>query len=327
MRISEFARRLATVALVLVAVACASSSREAARPNPHYKLGSPYEVNGRRYVPREDASYDAVGVASWYGDEFHGRPTANGEIFDKRRLSAAHTTLPLPSLVEVENLENGKKAIIRVNDRGPFVGDRIIDLSHASAIALGFERAGLARVRVRYVGRADLYASAPLPNERMTELAQPPRPVPPPGQRGASAAGSRVSPPAEVSVRTPSAPPTASTDGPSALPTPVDEAPLPPVAGPPAGQPPAIASGPIPMEPATNEVWIVLDEFDDLQAAEVARSVIEPGEEVRMTSPGERARYSFEIGPYPNRAAAEARLAALREAGYLEARIARSARK
>jgi rare lipoprotein A len=120
------------------------------------KVGQPYEVNGRQYTPREQPRYDEVGMASWYGDAFQLRPTANGEIFDMNTVSAAHTTLPLPSLVEVTNLDNGRKLIVRVNDRGPFVDDRIIDLSREAARELGFEHQGLARVRVRYVGPAPL---------------------------------------------------------------------------------------------------------------------------------------------------------------------------
>lgn len=129
--------------------------------NPHYKVGTPYEVAGRWYYPKVDKDYDVIGTASWYGDEFQGKPTANGEVFDKKRLTAAHTTLPLPTLVEVQNLENGRRVIVRVNDRGPFVGDRVIDLSHAAATYLGYADKGLARVRVRYVGDAELYAEAP----------------------------------------------------------------------------------------------------------------------------------------------------------------------
>jgi rare lipoprotein A len=138
------------------------SSRQIARPNPHYKVGNPYQVAGRWYYPKVDEQYDTIGVASWYGDEFDGKLTANGEVFDKRRLTAAHPTLPMPTLVEVENLENGRTAVLRVNDRGPFVDDRIIDLSHAAARHLGFEGKGLARVRVRYVGKADVMALAPI---------------------------------------------------------------------------------------------------------------------------------------------------------------------
>lgn len=121
-----------------------------------YKLGNPYVVAGQTFVPRHEPNYDRTGIASWYGDDFHGRLTANGEVFDKYRLTAAHPTLPLPSLVRVTNLENGRTAILRVNDRGPFLHGRLIDLSHASAVELGFLKRGTARVRVTYVGPADL---------------------------------------------------------------------------------------------------------------------------------------------------------------------------
>jgi rare lipoprotein A len=110
-------------------------------------------------------------MASWYGDDFHGKMTANGEIFDKRRLSAAHKTLPLPTIVEVENLENGRRAVVRVNDRGPFRGKRVIDLSHAAADQLGFTQQGVARVRVRYLGDADVYGAAALPGEAAPVIA------------------------------------------------------------------------------------------------------------------------------------------------------------
>lgn len=153
-------RLLAAFCTAVILAGCVAP-RPPATPQPHYKVGQPYKVNGRWYYPREDPDYAAVGMASWYGREFHGRRTANGEIFDRNRLSAAHTTLPLPSLVEVRNLENGRRAIIRVNDRGPFVKNRIIDLSQAAARKLGFERDGVARVKVRYLGRAKLAARAP----------------------------------------------------------------------------------------------------------------------------------------------------------------------
>lgn len=116
-----------------------------------YKLGAPYQINGIWYYPEFDPDYEAVGVASWYGDAFHGRPTANGEIFDKRQISAAHPTLPMPSLVEVTNLENGRSIRLRVNDRGPFHDNRLIDLSQAAARELGYEGPGLARVKVRFL--------------------------------------------------------------------------------------------------------------------------------------------------------------------------------
>jgi rare lipoprotein A len=124
-----------------------------------YRVGKPYQVAGRTYVPEEDTHYRAEGLASWYGDDFHGRRTANGEIFDMTSLTAAHPTLPLPCYVRVTNTSNGKSLIVRVNDRGPYHGNRIIDVSHRAASLLDFRSNGVARVRVEYVGRAPLEGS------------------------------------------------------------------------------------------------------------------------------------------------------------------------
>ena len=114
-----------------------------------YKIGGPYQIDGIWYYPRVDYIYDETGIASWYGPKFHGRPTANGEVFDMNLLTAAHRTLPLPSYVTVVNLENGRGIDIKVNDRGPFARNRIIDLSRRSAQLLGMEKKGTALVRVK----------------------------------------------------------------------------------------------------------------------------------------------------------------------------------
>lgn len=114
-----------------------------------YKVGSPYQVEGKWYYPKVDLTYDERGVASWYGPNFHGKKTANGEVFDMALISAAHKTLPMPSVVRVTNLENGRSLIIRLNDRGPFVRGRIIDLSRRAAELLGFSNKGTAMVHVR----------------------------------------------------------------------------------------------------------------------------------------------------------------------------------
>lgn len=116
---------------------------------PGYKIGKPYQVAGVWYYPREDFDYDETGIASWYGPDFHAKTTANGEIFDQNAVSAAHKTLPLPSVVRVTNLENGRSLVVRINDRGPFVNGRIIDLSRRAAQLLGFEGSGTAKVRVQ----------------------------------------------------------------------------------------------------------------------------------------------------------------------------------
>ncbi|MFP4098000.1 MAG: septal ring lytic transglycosylase RlpA family protein [Alphaproteobacteria bacterium] len=114
-----------------------------------YKIGSPYTIRGKRYYPAVDYNYDQTGIASWYGPNFHGKQTANGEIYNQNDLTAAHKTLPLPSIVRVTNLENGRSLIVRVNDRGPYAHGRIIDMSKRSAELLGFTTQGTAKVRVQ----------------------------------------------------------------------------------------------------------------------------------------------------------------------------------
>jgi rare lipoprotein A len=124
-----------------------------------FRIGRPYVVGGRLYVPEENQRYREEGLASWYGPAFHGRFTANGEIFDRTSISAAHPTLPMPSYVRVTNLDNRRSMVVRVNDRGPFHANRVIDLSERAAYLLGFQQTGTARVRVEYLGRAPLEGS------------------------------------------------------------------------------------------------------------------------------------------------------------------------
>jgi len=175
------ARSAAAVAACVVLANCASSGKFASRVDPKYgvsssprvvalgdpvpkgggtyRVGKPYTVGGLVYVPEEDTNYRAEGMASWYGDDFHGRLTANGEVFDMGSLTAAHPTLPMPSYARVTNLRNGKSLIVRVNDRGPYHGNRLIDVSNKAAELLDFKGNGVAKVRVEYVGRAPLEGS------------------------------------------------------------------------------------------------------------------------------------------------------------------------
>src|SRR5689334_3057364 len=175
------ARSLVVVGACLLLANCASSEKFAGRVDPKYgvsssprvvafgetvpkgggtyRVGKPHTVAGRVYVPEEDPNYRAEGMASWYGDDFHGRLTANGEVFDMTSLTAAHPTLPIPSYARVTNVRNGKSLIVRVNDRGPYHGNRLIDVSHKAAELLDFKANGVARVRVEYVGRAPLEGS------------------------------------------------------------------------------------------------------------------------------------------------------------------------
>ena len=131
-------------------------SRTQKRGGGHYKIGSPYHLNGVRYVPKVEPEYDKIGIASWYGPGFHTLSTANGEAYDQNMITAAHPTLPLPSYARVTNLENNRSIIVRINDRGPFRGNRIIDLSKGVAQLLNVYRKGTAKVRVQYLKRAPL---------------------------------------------------------------------------------------------------------------------------------------------------------------------------
>ena len=159
-----------------------------------YKIGNPYNIDGVWYYPAVDYDYDETGIASWYGADFHGRRTANGGVYDMNDLTAAHRTLPLPSLVRVTNLENGRILILKVNDRGPYARGRIIDLSRRSAQLVGFLKQGTARVRVQILARESRLLAArltgkasvatigtPITVDRLPKPAVTTQDLPPPG--------------------------------------------------------------------------------------------------------------------------------------------------
>ena len=220
---------------LLALAGCGGSGHHAAAPGGGvYKVGSPYEINGRWYYPAYEPGYDRTGTASWYGGPFDGQATANGEQFDKEEISAASTTLPLPSIVRVTNLENGRSLDVRVNDRGPFVGDRLIDLSQAAARRLGFEEDGLTPVRVQFLRLAEAKGTPPEPapvqvaaRDPIPAAPEPPRPAP-----------------LVVAQRTPDPPPPASPPGPAVI----TQRELPP---PPQPTAPALPPGPRTLLPAT----------------------------------------------------------------------------
>ena len=141
---------------------------------PIYKVGNPYKINGKWYYPAVDYQYDEVGIASWFGPGFHGKTTANGEVFDQNKISAAHRTLPMPSVVKVTNLENGLVLEkVRINDRGPFARNRIIDLSKKAAEELGFIKNGVAKVRVEILeDESRKYVSTDQKNNYVAEAAE-----------------------------------------------------------------------------------------------------------------------------------------------------------
>jgi peptidoglycan lytic transglycosylase len=176
-----------------------------------YKVGNPYQIDGVWYYPAEDFSYQETGIASWYGEQFHAKETANGEVFDLNALTAAHRTLPMPSIVQVTNLDNGRTLQLRVNDRGPFARGRIIDVSRRAAQLLGFEQNGTAKVRVKILPEESIQVAslarrnaepdkalgeAPKAAPRETVVAES---LPP-------AAGVRAAPPRPVAARTPAPP-------------------------------------------------------------------------------------------------------------------------
>ena len=223
--------RLAGIAaLALSLAACGSGSRSENVPpgggKGIYKVGTPYQIDGTWYYPAEDWNYDESGIASWYGEQFHGKYTANGEVFDLNQMTAAHRTLPMPTVVRVTNLENGRSIEVRVNDRGPYARGRILDLSRRAAQLLGFEGQGTAKVRVQIDVPASIQVAS-LAGRRGTEpelaAASPPPQAAPVG----AVAAQPLAPPPGVSVAANKPVPLPPAAPPPATGQPVAEAPLP----------------------------------------------------------------------------------------------------
>lgn len=255
------------------------------------RVGPPYEANGRWYVPTPEPGYEQTGLASWYGPQFHGQRTASGETFDQDALTAAHPTLPIPSLVQVTNLENGREVIVRVNDRGPFVGERLIDLSRGAARVLGFVDAGHARVHVRYLG----------PAPRRVNADGTPAPASPP------------SPPA-------AAPATVEDDGPRSLLPPssvTHETEL-------AGAPVDTYRAPTPAAPAEG-YYVQVGAFSDLANAHRVRDAVGAAGpvvvDVRRNAAGAEL-FRVRVGPWNSREEADAARRELAALGYGETIVA-----
>ena len=229
--------RLACVAaLALSLAACGSAPSGSGEKVPPgggkgiYKVGQPYQIDGTWYYPAEDWNYDETGIASWYGEQFHGKYTANGEVFDLNQMTAAHRTLPMPSVVRVTNLENGRSIEVRVNDRGPYARGRIIDMSRRAAQLLGFEGQGTAKVRVQIDVPASIQVAS-LAGRRGTEPALASASPPPQAAPVPPVAAEPLPVPAGVAVA-------------ATKPVPLPPAPPPPQNLPQPGQ--AIAEAPLP---------------------------------------------------------------------------------
>lgn len=163
--------RIVGICLMLLALA-ACGGLPKSTPSDTVKIGKPYVIDGKEYIPSAQPDYDEIGMASWYGPGFHGKSTASGEKFNENDMTAAHATLPLPSLVRVTNLRNGKSTIVRVNDRGPFSKSRIIDLSKSAAKEIGLKELGVAQVRVQYLRReTEEYVANLAPDKKERNLA------------------------------------------------------------------------------------------------------------------------------------------------------------
>ena len=274
-------------------------------PHPAYKVGMPYQVDGVWYYPQEQPDYDATGIASWYGRDYQGKPTADGEIFDLNSITGAHPTLPMPVNVRVTNLENGRSIVVRINDRGPYVNGRIVDLSEHAADLLGFREQGLARVRVTFLGRADLNGPG---------LAPPADETPPSIAMAVPAAPVST---VEVGMLPPVTGVTVEPDRPvAALPTPVEQQILAPL--------PEAADGQvIEMEvPAATVLFVQAGAFlSPTNAAYVASRLRSTGARVVAGMKDGRPIYRVRVGPFQSVDDADAALMQVEALGQNDAQI------
>jgi rare lipoprotein A len=302
-------RACAVIGLVALAAGCATQPEQPKVTVPAnagvYRVGSPYQIGGTWYYPREQPDYDETGIASWYGPTFYGNQTADGEIFTAQDLTAAHRTLPMPVNVRVTNLENGQSVVVRVNDRGPFAKGRIIDVSERAAKLLGFFGQGTARVRVQYVARADLPTGQPqpfgagTPTEVLTAAAAAPT----------AAVVTQVLPPIPGTNQAPPKPV-------AALPTPV----APPPAATDAGSLPSGQVSRVAVPPVTR-LYVQLGAFGNYQNA--ARLAARFGGEVKVSAIQRNGQtlYRVRSGPYDATEGADAALTRMLNLGASDAQI------
>jgi rare lipoprotein A len=299
-----------SASLALLAAAC-SSAPKPPPPAPNnvvtvppsagvYKIGQPYQVDNVWYYPREQPDYDETGIASWYGPDFYGKATANGETYNGDQLTAAHKTLPMPVNVRVTNLDNGKSLVVRVNDRGPYARGRIIDLSKRAAELLDVVQTGTARVRVTYLGRADINGAPP--EETPPEIASA-LPAAPSGKVDVAALnvvpGATVAPPART----------------QALPT---VAPIPAQMF--ADNQPTGQVTRVPVPPVTR-LYVQLGAFSKLDNAKALLSKVGGDLRISTLQRGGQTLYRVRSAPLASVADADAALARITGAGANDAHI------
>jgi len=312
--------------------------------HPMYRVGEPYQIKGVWYYPAVDYNYDKTGTASWYGEQFHGRYTANGEIFDLNQLTAAHTTLPMPCIVEVTNLQNGRSLQLRVNDRGPFVDGRLIDVSRRAAQLLGFETKGTTPVRVRILKDASIKvaeeamhngggaimlaqaASAPMAQAALQPYAAP---ALPPSARAANIVAGPI-----VDTQTAALPPPARS--PNVVAGPIVDTQT--AALPPSAPAPNVVAGPIvdtqmptsptrvaagSIESPSGRIFVQAGAFSVRDNAQRVQSRIAPLGSVQVMTASVKgiAVYRVRLGPVENVEQADRLLQRVVNSGYREARI------
>jgi rare lipoprotein A len=317
-----------------------------------YMLGKPYQVGGIWYTPRDEPGYNRVGRASWYGELFHGRRTANGEIYDMDRLSAASPTLPLPVYAQVTNLTNGRTIVVRVNDRGPYANDRVMDLSRRSAEVLGFQSDGTALVRVKYLGRApingdDRYEQKFLASQSWMQVAAKGRSgkgkrqatdiasLPPENPENLQTPWKEAAPTQSAAASPAPAQPDAATSYGWTIVTPPKEAEAAPLDAPlywqssprVAERAQVAATGSLP-QPAKQSrqiggFLIQAGSFKSRGNADKARAVLASIAPVELAEieTGGNVYFRVRVGPFPGDIAAEAALAKVTQAGYQGAKI------
>jgi rare lipoprotein A len=256
-----------------------------------YKVGNPYQIDGTWYYPAEDWNYDETGIASWYGEQFHGKYTANGEIFDLNQVTAAHRTLPMPTVVRVTNLDNGRSIEVRVNDRGPYARGRIIDLSRRSAQLLGFEGQGTAKVRVQIMVPESIQVAS-LAGRRGTDPSIAAAP-PPAAAPVAAVAAEPLAPPPGVVASTTQPPPLPPGPTVAALQPPVSMQPIP---DPPLPQTVQV----VPVAPTG--IYVQAGAFSTIDRAAHLKVLLDRYGSVNVSSVkvGSATMYRVRVGPVPS---------------------------